>query len=462
MKHVIFSCFLLLSLVGSAQVLIKGRVVSQDGEPIPFVNLGILDTHVGTITELNGDFELIVPKEYVNRTLLVSCVGYLRKKFQISEIKDGQLMVTLKETVSHLQEIVVSEKREKPKIERVGGGYSDAARFMSDVDYSGSAIAQLIETPFDTTFIHWVSLGYSSRLVDLKMRIKFLSVDEKGMPGELLINKEIIVDLPRYDGHQKYNLEDHFLFVTDSRFYVQFEPLILKEDRKNLYKVLSWALKEHPEEVYFDKRGDLIVNSDKVDLPFTKFKIFGGIGNTTYFKTSSFGKWNPSEQLATKIGISDGTFPEDQTLTKTGILSMFRGSGSSGSKEKRRVRSTVTNFESDQSWSYSSLADYLKRIGTLTVTGDGEWISVYVRQNGSSSVKLSNEPLFIVDNINMGRGYASVANSVDVNRIKSVRVLNSLVQTAIYGEQGRNGVVLISTEGSLTPETDKLTIPISN
>ncbi len=443
MKHVLFSCFLFLALAGSGQVLIRGKVTSTNGEPLPFVNIGIADTYVGTISELNGDFELRIPKEHEGKVLLVSCVGFHRRKFALSDIKDQELLVTLEENVSQLQEVVISEKRDKPKIEKVGGIYSTASRFMTDVDYSGSAIAQLIETPFDTTFIHWISLGYSSKLKNLKMRIKFLGVDEEGKPGELIIPKEIIVDLLPYDGYSKYDLENDFLFLTTSKFFVQFEPLILKEDRKNIYKIVTWALKEHPKEVYFDKRGELIVNSDKFDLPFTKFKIFGKIDNFTYYKTSSFGKWYPSEELSAKVGISDGSSPVEETLTKAGIFSLFTGSG--GGKKKRERKSSVNTFENNQTWSYSSLADYLKRIGTLTVNGSGENITVYVRQTGSSSVQLDNEPIFIVDNVNMGRGYSSVASSLDVNRIKSVRVLNSLTQTAIYGEQGRSGVIIVST-----------------
>lgn len=443
MRIVLFAYFLISAFLAIGQSLIKGTIVDGKGEPIPFVNIGIVDTHIGTISELNGDFELNVPKEYEHQSLLVSCVGYHRQKFAIAEIKDQDLQISMEENVSQLQEVVISENRGKPKIEKVGGVYSTASRFMTDVDYSGSAIAQLVKTPFDTTFIHWVSLGYSSRLKDLKMRIKFLSVDEKGKPGELLIPKEVIVDLLPYDGFNKFYLEDEFLFLTENQFFVQFEPLILKEDRNNIYKIISWALKEHPKEVFFDDKGELIVNSNKFDLPFTKFKVFGRIGNTTYYKTSSFGKWYPSEELSAKIGISDGTSPVEETLTKAGVLSMFKFSGKK--KKQRERKSSVTDYESDPTWSYSTLADYLKRIGTLTVTGTGDFVKVYVRQTGSSSAQLDNEPIFVVDNVNMGRGYSSVATSVDVNLIKSVRVLNSLIQTALYGEQGRSGVVIIST-----------------
>ena len=444
MRWILLFSYILVGLIAQGQKQIKGKVVSEEGEPLPFVNIGIINTHVGTISELNGDFELTIPAEHRFNSVTISCVGFLKQVIDISSSIGKPLTIVLKEDVAQLEAVVVNERRDRPKIEKVGGMYSDASRFMSDIEYSGSAIAQLIETPFDTTFIHWVSLGYASRLDDLKMRIKFSAVGPDGKPGELLINKDIIVDLPPFDGQNRYDLESQFLFVTTDKFFVQFEPLILKEDRKDLHKVISWALKEHPDVVFFNKRGELIVNSDKVDLSFIKFKVRGRLSKRAYYRSSSFGQWYPSEELTARVGISNGSMPDQENLTKAGILSMFRKKPERN-QEEIKATSSVTNYQGDPTWSYGSLADYLKRIGTLTVTGAEDFIKVYVRQTGSSSAQLNNEPIFVVDNVNMGRGYSAVANSVDVNRIKSVRVLNSLTQTAIYGEQGRSGVILITT-----------------
>lgn len=311
MRFVLLLSLFFQAVPGFGQQLVIGKITDEAGEPVPFVNIGIQDSHIGTISELNGDFELKVPEAYKDQTLLFSCVGYHRLSFSIPQLSEEPLQITLEENVAQLQEIVISEKRQRPKIEKIGGIYATASRFMTDVDYSGSAIVKRIETPFDTTFIHWISLGYSNKLRELKMRIKFLRVGEEGKPGEPLILKDIIVDLDPDDGYKKFNLEYEFLFLTEKAFIIQFEPLILKEDRRNIYKILSWAIKEHPDEVYFDERGELIVNSNKFDLPFPKFKVFGKIGNSTFYKTSSFGTWYPSEELSAKIGISDGASIEN-------------------------------------------------------------------------------------------------------------------------------------------------------
>jgi len=80
---------------------------------------------------------------------------------------------------------------------------------------------------------------------------------------------------------------------------------------------------------------------------------------------------------------------------------------------------------------------------------------------GYTSISGSNQPLFIVDGVrfdgaqNAQSGFAigggAVANpnrflDIDPKNIESVTVLRGLSATTVYGEQGRNGVVLITTK----------------
>jgi TonB-dependent SusC/RagA subfamily outer membrane receptor len=72
---------------------------------------------------------------------------------------------------------------------------------------------------------------------------------------------------------------------------------------------------------------------------------------------------------------------------------------------------------------------------------------------------LSNQPLVIVDGVefnssvsNMGSDFwngisaTSRLNDIDPNTIEKIQVLKGLSQTMIYGEKGRNGVILITTK----------------
>ena len=89
-----------------------------------------------------------------------------------------------------------------------------------------------------------------------------------------------------------------------------------------------------------------------------------------------------------------------------------------------------------------SLADMLRKISGVTVTGNGNNAKVIVR--GASSFG-ANDPLYVVNGVSVGNNYAMVANSINTNEITSLRALKG-AEAAIYGTQGGNGVILIRTK----------------
>jgi TonB-linked SusC/RagA family outer membrane protein len=96
----------------------------------------------------------------------------------------------------------------------------------------------------------------------------------------------------------------------------------------------------------------------------------------------------------------------------------------------------------------------------------GSGTNVIIR--GYSSITGTNQPLFVVDGVpfnsdtNTDRNFAqggSTSSSrfldLDPNSIAEVSVLKGLSATVLYGEAGRNGVVLITTKNGSTSELDK-------
>lgn len=93
-----------------------------------------------------------------------------------------------------------------------------------------------------------------------------------------------------------------------------------------------------------------------------------------------------------------------------------------------------------------SLADYLKRVPGVQIieSAGGRDIEVLVR--GNNTVNDQREPLFVINGVNVGFGYENAAPLVAVSDIDYVRVLKSGSETASYGMQGTNGVILITTK----------------
>ncbi|MEP2058407.1 MAG: SusC/RagA family TonB-linked outer membrane protein [Maribacter litoralis] len=94
---------------------------------------------------------------------------------------------------------------------------------------------------------------------------------------------------------------------------------------------------------------------------------------------------------------------------------------------------------------------------------------------GYTSISGSNQPLFIVDGVPFDGGaneqsdfFDSAGESsrfldLDPNAIENVKVLKGLSATVLYGERGRNGVVLITTKGGSSKVTaEKLEVTVNS
>lgn len=75
--------------------------------------------------------------------------------------------------------------------------------------------------------------------------------------------------------------------------------------------------------------------------------------------------------------------------------------------------------------------------------------SAQVRVRGSRSITASNEPLYVVDGMPIVDGI----DQINPNDIETISVLKDASATAIYGNRGANGVILITTRKGKTGRT---------
>lgn len=93
---------------------------------------------------------------------------------------------------------------------------------------------------------------------------------------------------------------------------------------------------------------------------------------------------------------------------------------------------------------YLDLADYLRTKGGVIISGTGNNLIIQIR--GISSIQGDTRPFFYIDGVAIGRSYQAANEALNPNNIKSVRILSSLSELAIYGENGNNGVILIKSK----------------
>jgi len=108
----IYASMIIMAILGNStstaqNLLLKGSVVdASNGEPLPAANIIIKDTYTGTISNLDGQFELRVSDLPV--TLVVRYIGYFSNEFRIDEISDEPLIIRMKPNVRELGEVVVT------------------------------------------------------------------------------------------------------------------------------------------------------------------------------------------------------------------------------------------------------------------------------------------------------------------------------------------------------------------
>ncbi len=90
---------------------ISAKALDKDTrEPLPFASVGIKGKPIGTITNLQGEFDFHFPSEYRGETLVISMLGYQNFETSVSsllETKQSELLLTKSTTV--LNTVVISD-----------------------------------------------------------------------------------------------------------------------------------------------------------------------------------------------------------------------------------------------------------------------------------------------------------------------------------------------------------------
>ena len=106
--------FLIFSLNAVAQTEIKGKIVDFSNlHPIESANIYIKNSTIGTISNTDGNFVLVVPPESLNDTLVISSIGYKSFKTAIQDF-DATMDIFLEEDIASLDEVIlIAETRPK-------------------------------------------------------------------------------------------------------------------------------------------------------------------------------------------------------------------------------------------------------------------------------------------------------------------------------------------------------------
>ncbi|MDC1162422.1 DUF5686 family protein [Tenacibaculum sp.] len=120
-KNVLTICVIFISFCAFSQVSISGKVVDENNNPIPYVNILFKNTTIGTTTDDNGLFNLRNNNKYAS--VLVSSLGFVNKVINLKKKNLKNLNIILKEEESVLEEIIIVKKPKKRLRKRENPAY---------------------------------------------------------------------------------------------------------------------------------------------------------------------------------------------------------------------------------------------------------------------------------------------------------------------------------------------------
>ena len=225
----------------------RGIVIDErSGSPLPYVNIGVPEKNLGTLSDPDGSFEIsLLPSD--DDSLAFSMVGYEKLLLPVGDMNGPAvwLDVKLKPSQTLLPTVTIQEKKLGKKIARLGWMGGKDGILPLDTVMGGGAVAMLVESPDAPWLLEklQIRLMYSSKdTLQLRFHIyEFDSVTEK--PGDDLLENEIILRETRRFGWLRYDLSDEKIIINRKKFFLGFEWIDTRETRTAMLKGLrEWEV----------------------------------------------------------------------------------------------------------------------------------------------------------------------------------------------------------------------------
>ena len=226
-KYVLFLLVLILNYVsGFGQTELIGQVIDAlTEEPIPYVNIGLVDENIGTVSDEQGYFQLeIDPLQYSQSNLRFSMIGFESKTYVLQEYLQKELLIIpLTEESTELEEVVVSPKRTQFETKILGNKTTTKfiyAAFTTNKlgNEMGFVVRQrkrpMILKKFNISLVE-NDYGF------IRFRLNFYSV-ENGLPTSTLLKENIIIETDATSGIVSKDLAPYEI-VIDEDFFVSIE-----------------------------------------------------------------------------------------------------------------------------------------------------------------------------------------------------------------------------------------------
>lgn len=229
MYKLLLSClFFGSAFLLKAQDVIKATILDQNNKPISYVNIGVLNTAIGTVSQENGQFELVVDQVKATDTIKISTIGFSSRAFVLQNLRsmlEQNPQIVLNAIQYDLAEVTI-----KPlSFEEFGFDKTSMDRNTNFAisKYPRQNLGAEIARKFKMSKYTKRSKSKACRLDALKFYLGYCDYDwaklrvmvyhlENGQPGTPLLNENVIAEVKKgQTGWVEVNLKPFDLIVDE-------------------------------------------------------------------------------------------------------------------------------------------------------------------------------------------------------------------------------------------------------
>jgi hypothetical protein len=244
---------------------------------LAYVNIGIANKTVGTVSNAEGFFNLVLNDAVKpNDTVTFSYIGFKTEKYLVSELNKENNIILLSPEQMELNEAIVSSNKIKLKVEKTGKDSKELGSPNSNFySYSGENVDDRLSKENGMKLkinsnCHVKDLNFditTNDFASLKFRVNFYKI-VNDLPTDLIVQKDII-----------FEIKDSYL----GRFKVDLEPykIYFKKDIGEVAVSIQWL-----ESIKKDEKSKFFSISTVAASPV----------NTAYFRAKAMDTWKKSRQ----------------------------------------------------------------------------------------------------------------------------------------------------------------------
>ncbi|WP_346858989.1 carboxypeptidase-like regulatory domain-containing protein [uncultured Draconibacterium sp.] len=403
----------------STEVIVKGKVTNEKGTPIPAAAVIVEGTNMGTISDMSGNYEI---KTDENSTLVFSMIGYAKKEVPVKNKTEINVElskdVSLDDGKSMIYVPAKGESDEVPSVQR-------------KINFDTGEIVEVSSTK-----------GYKHYVTG-----KITDKDGNSIPdvSVFILNKSIGTVT---DANGDYKLGLNNPDVTLATWVKGFKDQEIKVDGKEVVN-FKLARDEEINVIGYGKQKDA-PTVDKLAL-----KLNGDEANPPLYVVD--GKISKSIEYLAPDAIESISVLKDESAT-----SLYGEKGKNGvivitTKEaaKEKMRNAIVILDGKKYEGDVSDIDP-ETIEKMEVLKNESATKLYGPEAKDGAIIITSKnklnfgdksPLIFIDGVKSTKDM----NDIDPDQIQSINVIKDASAIETYGNEGKNGVILISTK------TEKIT-----